>query len=233
MSIYESGQMYLETIYILSQKKSHVRAIDVGEQMGYSKPSVSRALSILKRDDYVSVDDTGGISLTAKGMEVAKTMYTRHTVLSQLLMRLGVDEKTATEDACKIEHVISEKSFAAKFHPCDIKHHAKTILPLWDEPSDDFLLSILRNHQSICAILVLESKSKESRVYSTSERTYICCDLKSLYISMGVLRTVWAPLATNLTVAYLSRTEKAIVLTVISFCINLIGQESKFYTPTL
>ena len=105
MSIYESGQMYLETIYILSQKKSHVRAIDVGEQMGYSKPSVSRALSILKRDDYVS--------LTAKGMEVAKTMYTRHTVLSQLLMRLGVDEKTATEDACKIEHVISEKSFAA------------------------------------------------------------------------------------------------------------------------
>lgn len=90
-----------------------MRAIDVGEQMGYSKPSVSRALSILKRDDYVSVDDTGGISLTAKGMEVAKTMYTRHTVLSQLLMRLGVDEKTATEDACKIEHVISEKSFAA------------------------------------------------------------------------------------------------------------------------
>lgn len=84
MSIYESGQMYLETIYILSQKKSHVRAIDVGEQMGYSKPSVSRALSILKRDDYVSVDDTGGISLTAKGMEVAKTMYTRHTVLSRL-----------------------------------------------------------------------------------------------------------------------------------------------------
>ena len=105
-----------------------------------------------------------------------------------------------------------------------IKHHAKTILPLWDEPSDDFLLSILRNHQSICAILVLESKSKESRVYSTSERTYICCDLKSLYISMGVLRTVWAPLATNLTVAYLSRTEKAIVLTVISFRINLIEQ---------
>lgn len=115
MSIYESGQMYLETIYILSQKKSHVRAIDVGEQMGYSKPSVSRALSILKRDDYVSVDDTGGISLTAKGMEVAKTMYTRHTVLSQLLMRLGVDEKTATEDACKIEHVISRKILCMQY----------------------------------------------------------------------------------------------------------------------
>lgn len=113
MSIYESGpDVSGDDLYTLSEK-SHVRAIDVGEQMGYSKPSVSRALSILKRDDYVSVDDTGGISLTAKGMEVAKTMYTRHTVLSQLLMRLGVDEKTATEDACKIEHVISEKSFAA------------------------------------------------------------------------------------------------------------------------
>ena len=113
MHLQESGEMYLESILRLSKEKALVRAIDVGEYMGYSKPSVSRALSILKRDDYVSVDDTGGISLTAKGMEVAKTMYTRHTVLSQLLMRLGVDEKTATEDACKIEHVISEKSFAA------------------------------------------------------------------------------------------------------------------------
>ena len=113
MHLQESGEMYLESILRLSKEKTLVRAIDVGEYMGYSKPSVSRALSILKRDDYVSVDDTGGISLTAKGMEVAKTMYTRHTVLSQLLMRLGVDEKTATEDACKIEHVISEKSFAA------------------------------------------------------------------------------------------------------------------------
>ena len=113
MHLQEAGEMYLESILRLSKEKALVRAIDVGEYMGYSKPSVSRALSILKRDDYVSVDDTGGISLTAKGMEVAKTMYTRHTVLSQLLMRLGVDEKTATEDACKIEHVISEKSFAA------------------------------------------------------------------------------------------------------------------------
>lgn len=113
MSIYESGQMYLETIYILSQNKNFVRAIDVGEQMGYSKPSVSRALSILKKDNYVSVDEHGAISLTERGMEVAKTMYTRHTVLSQILMKLGVDEKTATEDACRIEHVISEKSFAA------------------------------------------------------------------------------------------------------------------------
>mgnify|MGYP000580207935 CR=1 FL=1 len=113
MHLQESGEMYLETILVLSRKSNAVRSVDVSEYMGFSKPSVSRALSILKRDDYVSVDDTGGISLTAKGMEVAKTMYTRHTVLSQLLMRLGVDEKTATEDACKIEHVISEKSFAA------------------------------------------------------------------------------------------------------------------------
>lgn len=113
MPIHESGQMYLETIYVLSQRKSYVRAIDVGEQLGYSKPSVSRAMSILKKDGYVSVDTDGAITLTKSGMEIAKTMYTRHTVLSQMLIRLGVDEKTATEDACRIEHVISEKSFTA------------------------------------------------------------------------------------------------------------------------
>ncbi len=113
MSIHESGQMYLETIYILSQNKSYVRAIDVGEQLGYSKPSVSRAMSILKKDGYVLVDADGAITLTESGMEIARTMYTRHTVLSEMLMRLGVDEKTATEDACRIEHVISEKSFLA------------------------------------------------------------------------------------------------------------------------
>lgn len=113
MPIHESGQMYLETIYILSQKSTYVRAIDVGEQLGFSKPSVSRALSILKRDGHVSVDDSGAITLTESGLAIAKTMYTRHTILSQMLMKLGVDEKTATEDACRIEHVISEKSFSA------------------------------------------------------------------------------------------------------------------------
>ena len=113
MPIYESGQMYLETIYILSQKSTYVRAIDVGEQLGFSKPSVSRALSILKRDGHVSVDDSGAITLTESGLAIAQTMYTRHTILSQMLMKLGVDEKTATEDACRIEHVISEKSFSA------------------------------------------------------------------------------------------------------------------------
>ena len=113
MPIHESAQMYLETIYILSQKSTYVRAIDVGEQLGFSKPSVSRALSILKRDGHVSVDDSGAITLTESGLAIAQTMYTRHTILSQMLMKLGVDEKTATEDACRIEHVISEKSFSA------------------------------------------------------------------------------------------------------------------------
>lgn len=113
MPIHESGQMYLETIYILSQKSTYVRAIDVGEQLGFSKPSVSRALSVLKRDGHVSVDDSGAITLTESGLAIAQTMYTRHTILSQMLMKLGVDEKTATEDACRIEHVISEKSFSA------------------------------------------------------------------------------------------------------------------------
>ncbi len=113
MPIHESGQMYLETIYILSQKSTYVRAIDVSEQLGFSKPSVSRALSILKRDRHVSVDDSGAITLTESGLAIAQTMYTRHTILSQMLMKLGVDEKTATEDACRIEHVISEKSFSA------------------------------------------------------------------------------------------------------------------------
>ena len=106
MAIHESGQMYLETIYILSQNSTFVRAIDVGEQLGFTKPSVSRALSILKKDGYVNVDADGAITLTETGLAIAKTMYTRHTVLSQMLMELGVDEETATEDACRIEHVV-------------------------------------------------------------------------------------------------------------------------------
>ena len=113
MAIHESGQMYLETIYILKQTKSFVRAIDIVEHMGYSKPSVSRALSILKKDEYVEVDGEGAITLTPSGLDIAQTMYTRHTVLTEMLKGLGVDEKTAAEDACRIEHVISEKSFAA------------------------------------------------------------------------------------------------------------------------
>ena len=113
MSLYESGQMYLETIYLLSKEQRLVRAIDVSDHMGYSKPSVSRAVSTLKRDGYITVSEEGGLQLTQQGLEVAQTMYERHTVLTKLLMSLGVDEETATEDACRMEHVISEKSFAA------------------------------------------------------------------------------------------------------------------------
>ena len=113
MSLYESGQMYLETIYVLSKEKNFVRSIDVGEHMGYSKPSVSRAVSTLKKDGYITVGDDGGLQLTEKGLEVARTMYERHTVLTKLLMGLGVEESIASEDACRMEHVLSEESFAA------------------------------------------------------------------------------------------------------------------------
>lgn len=113
MKIQESGEMYLETILILSQKSSAVRAIDVGEYMGYSKPSVSRAIGILKKDGLVGIDAQGYLKLTEAGEEKAKIIYERHTLLSQLLMNLGVDEETAVEDACRIEHYISEKTFDA------------------------------------------------------------------------------------------------------------------------
>ena len=113
MSLYESGQMYLETIYVLSKEKRFVRSIDVGEYMGYSKPSVSRAVSTLKKEGYITVEDDGSLKLTDKGLEVAETMYERHTILTQILMELGVDEETAAEDACRMEHVISDKTFAA------------------------------------------------------------------------------------------------------------------------
>ena len=113
MNIQESGEMYLETIYILSQKKKAVRAVDICEEMGYSKPSVSRAVGILKNGGYIEVDGGGHITLTELGCERAEKTYERHRVLSEVFMRLGVDEKTATEDACKIEHVISDETFEA------------------------------------------------------------------------------------------------------------------------
>ena len=113
MALYESGQMYLEAIYVLSQKSDKIRAIDIGAYLGYTKPSVSRAVGLLKNSDHIMVDSDGYITLTAKGKAFAEQLYERHTVLSNMLMALGVDEKTATEDACRIEHVISEKSFAA------------------------------------------------------------------------------------------------------------------------
>ncbi|MBQ7378302.1 MAG: metal-dependent transcriptional regulator [Clostridia bacterium] len=113
MALHESGQMYLEAIYVLSQKNEKVRAIDIGAYLGYTKPSVSRAVGILKKDDYISVDSEGYITMTSKGEAFAEQLYERHTVLTKMLMALGVDEETATEDACRIEHVISDKSFTA------------------------------------------------------------------------------------------------------------------------
>ena len=113
MTIRESGEMYLETVYILSQKTSAVRGIDVGEYMGFSKPSVSRAIGLLKKEGLVATDENGYIKLTEAGEKRAEVIYERHMLLSQLLMNLGVDEETATEDACRIEHYISEKTFDA------------------------------------------------------------------------------------------------------------------------
>ena len=122
MALHESGQMYLEAIYVLSQKNDKIRSVDVGTYLGYSRPSVSRAVGLLKKADYITVDADGYIKMTAKGVEFAKNLYERHTVLTNMLMALGIDEETATEDACRIEHVISDKSFAAvKKHYLDYK----------------------------------------------------------------------------------------------------------------
>ena len=113
MAIQESGEMYLETIYVLSQKSASVRAIDVGESMGFSKPSVSRAISLLKKDGLVTTDELGYLKLTEAGEKRAKQIYERHTILTALFIRLGVDEKTAADDACRIEHYISDETFRA------------------------------------------------------------------------------------------------------------------------
>lgn len=113
MRLQESGEMYLETIYVLSQTMNIVRAIDVVEHMGYSKPSVSRAVGLLKQGGYLTVEDTGNLRLSQEGMQIAQKIYARHTLLKAVLIRLGVDEKTAGEDACKMEHVISDATFEA------------------------------------------------------------------------------------------------------------------------
>ena len=113
MALHESAEMYLETIYELSQCNPSVRSIDVAETMGYSKPSVSRAVGLLKQGGYLIMEKDGSLHLTPSGLEVAKNIYERHKVLSQLLEAIGLDKKTAAEDACKIEHVISEEAFQA------------------------------------------------------------------------------------------------------------------------
>ena len=113
MAIYESGEMYLETIHVLLKKNGAVRSIDISEHMGYSKPSVSRAVGLLKKDGYIQVDDDGYITLTQMGTDVAMKIYERHTILSSMLLSLGVSPETAAEDACKLEHAISDESFQA------------------------------------------------------------------------------------------------------------------------
>lgn len=113
MHIQESGEMYLETILVLSKRIKAVRSIDICEEMGYSKPSVSRAVGLLKNGGYITVDSDGYITLTNAGFEIAEKIYERHTLLTELLVKLGVDEKTAVEDACKLEHNISDASFEA------------------------------------------------------------------------------------------------------------------------
>ncbi|MBO7356196.1 MAG: metal-dependent transcriptional regulator [Lachnospiraceae bacterium] len=119
MALLESGEMYLESIHVLSMTSNNVRAIDIGEYMGFSKPSVSRAVGILIKDGYITRDEDGSIKLTKSGEKIAKRIYERHTVLTRLLISIGVDEKTAAEDACRVEHYISEKTFNA------IKSHIK------------------------------------------------------------------------------------------------------------
>ena len=118
MNVHESGEMYLEAILVLSKENGYVRAVDVSEYLGYSKPSVSRAMGILRRGDYISVEKDGAITLTEQGRNIAEKIFERHTVLSQLLIKLGVSEQTAIADACKMEHAISDESFLA------IKRHA-------------------------------------------------------------------------------------------------------------
>lgn len=118
----ESGEMYLETILILSRQAKKVRAVDVGEYMGFSKPSVSRAMGILKSGGYVSADEDGFLCLTEQGRLVAEKTYERHRVLTDFFVSLGVAQETAAEDACKIEHDISDESFEA------LKNYTKTVL---------------------------------------------------------------------------------------------------------
>ena len=113
MSVYESGEMCLEAIFVLTKQNGHVRSIDVSEYLGYSKPSVSRAMGILRNGGYIIMDKDGSITMTDSGREIAEKIFERHTVLSNLLIRMGVSEETAVADACKLEHAVSDESFEA------------------------------------------------------------------------------------------------------------------------
>lgn len=113
MAIQESGQMYLETIYVLTRKSDSVRAVDIAEHMNYSKPSVSRAIHLLHDEGMINIDDAGNIKLTDAGRSIAEEIYDRHTTITDLLISIGVSKKVAAEDACRVEHYISEETFAA------------------------------------------------------------------------------------------------------------------------
>ena len=120
MQLQESGEMYLESIYVLSQKLNGVHSIDISEYMGYSKPSVSRAVGLLKKGGYIQIDEENHIILTESGLEIARKIYERHTLLTAMLMNLGVPEEIALRDACKMEHAISDESLEA------IRRHMET-----------------------------------------------------------------------------------------------------------
>ena len=121
MHLQESGEMYLETILILSRKSQFVRSIDISEYMNFSKPSVSRAIGLLKEGGYITVDGSGYISLTDAGEEIAGKIYERHNVLTEFLKEIGVGDETAAADACKIEHDICDETFEA------LKKHMKAL----------------------------------------------------------------------------------------------------------
>ena len=111
MNIQESGEMYLETIYVLQKRKADPRSIDIANELGYTKPSVSRAVGILKKNEYIEVDSSGIITLTEEGKKIASRIYERHDLLTKYLVSLGVDEEIAAQDACRVEHVISQDTF--------------------------------------------------------------------------------------------------------------------------
>ena len=122
MGIHESGENYLETILLLSRKNDAVRSVDIVNELEISRPSVSKAMGILKNDGLISIDRSGFITLTDEGETIAERIYERHRVITELLVKIGVSEKTASEDACKIEHDISEETFACiKKHISDYK----------------------------------------------------------------------------------------------------------------
>ena len=122
MALQESGEMYLETIYVLNKANSQVRSVDISEHMGYSKPSVSRAVHLLEEKGYIRIDGDGLITLTEDGQALAEKIFERHTVISGMLIRLGVDPETAAEDACRMEHAISDLTFEA------IKRHVQSFM---------------------------------------------------------------------------------------------------------